>query len=468
MPTHNPITTYLQRTGIEFATLHHEPTDTLQQAALQNGIEPEQVARAVLLGDEQGLVLAVLPLSHVINFAQLFALARRKLEPVDRNAAQYVFTGCEVGTVPPLGTPFNLSTLIDESLFALETIYFEPGSHKALLRVSGEDFQRLHKHSRPGRFSNPAQLLHADSDDFVSRDGYLRHHGVRQLRPVEGMQERIKALKNLPPMSNLSAQLMLLYRDPDATIEQLAKVIENDPSLSAQVLRQARSPYYGYPGEINTVGEAITQVLGFDTVINTALAISALRPFDIPHEGPLGLHCLWRHAIHTATLCQSLCALLPRHMEFNPGLAYLSGLLHNFGFLVLGHLLKPEYFLLNRVVSANPEVPLTLIEKRTLGVSHTQIGAWLMRAWRMPAALEITAREHHNENYQGDHSLYPNLVLLANCLLKPYGFGDAAEETPPAAILNALGISLEKAREAAESQMAGQHELDNLARAMAG
>lgn len=468
MPTHNPVTTYLKRAGIAYDLVPHDTTDSLQQAALQSGIKPEQVARAVLMGDEEGLLLAVLPLSNVINFAQLFALARRRLEPVERAAAQYVFTGCELGTVPPLARPFNLDALLDESLLELEHVYIEPGSHKALLRLDGKDFAKLHQHSRRGRFSTPARVLQADSNDFVTRDGYLLQHGVRQLRPIEGMKERIKALQHLPPMSNLTARLMMLYRNPDTTVEQLAAQIETDPSLSAQLLRQARSPYYGYPGEIETVSDAITRVLGFDMTINTALGLSALRPFTIPQEGQLGLHCLWRHAIHTATLCQSLCSLLPRHMEVNPAVAYLAGLLHNFGFLVLGDLLKPEYFLLNRAVNANPDVPLTLIEKRTLGISHTQIGAWLMRSWRLPPALEITAREHHNEAYQGDHSVYPNLVMLANCLLKPHGIGDAAEETPPATILNALGLSLEGAREVAESQMIGMQELDRIATAMTG
>jgi HD-like signal output (HDOD) protein/prolyl-tRNA editing enzyme YbaK/EbsC (Cys-tRNA(Pro) deacylase) len=468
MPAHNPVTTYLQRAGVEFEILTHDPADSLQQAALQEGIKPEQVARAVLLGDEEGLLLAVLPLSHVINFAQLFALAGRKLEPVERGAAQYVFRDCETGSIPPLATPFGLKALVDESLLGLEFVYLEPGSHQRLLRISGKDFRRLQQDAEFGRFSNPARILQADSDDFVTSDGYARHHGVRQLRPVEGMKERIKTLQQLPPMSNLSARLLALHRDPDSSIEQLAEVVEMDPSLSAQILRHARSPYYGYPGEIDTISQAISQVLGFDTVISTALGISALRPFDIPREGPLGLHCLWRHAVHTATLSQSLCSLLPRHMEVNPGTAYLSGLLHNFGFLVLGHLLKPEYFLLNRVISANPEVPLTLVEKRTLGISHTQIGGWLMRAWRMPQTLEVTLREHHNETYQGEHFIYPNLVLLANCLLKPYGIGDAAEETPPATILNALGISMEQAREVVESQMGDRQELDSIANSLTG
>ncbi len=466
MPLNNPVTSYLRRLELPYESIEHPPTDSLQLAALLCNIAMEKVARAVLLGDEKGVMLAILPLSHVINFAELFTLARRKLEPVERDAARYVFPGCAAGSIPPVAIPFGVPAIIDEALFEQDEIYFEPGSHEVLLQMRGEDFARLHKDSRQGRFSSPAKALNADSNDFVTQSGFAEHHGVRQLRPIEGMEARIKQLTQLPPISNLTAQLLHLKNDPDATLEQLARVVESDPSLSAQLLRQARSPYYGFAGKLETIEQAITQVLGFDTVINTALALSTLRPFEIPREGALGLQPLWRHAVFSAMLAQSLCAQLPRNLDIKPDTAYLAGLLHNFGYLVLGHLLKPEFFLLNRVVSANPEVPITLIEKRTQGISHTQIGAWLMHAWGMPKVLEVTLREHHNETYQGEYASYANLILLVDCLLKPYGLGDANDETPPAVILNQLGLSLDWAREIAASMMLSARELDSMALAL--
>jgi HD-like signal output (HDOD) protein/prolyl-tRNA editing enzyme YbaK/EbsC (Cys-tRNA(Pro) deacylase) len=466
MPHSTSVTSYLQRQDIPVEGIEHPHTDSLQQAALLCNVALEKVARAVLLGDEKGVLLAILPLSHVINFAKLYALAQRKLEPVDRSAAHYVFPGCESGSIPPLASPFGIQAIVDEALFEEDEVYIEPGSHELLLKLSGEDFARLHVKSLRGKFSNPAKELNAESNDFVTQSGYAEHHGVRQLRPIEAMRERIKQLTQLPPLSNMTLKLLELQKDPDATIAELARVVETDPSLTAQLMRHARSPYYGYPGKIETIDQAISQVLGFDTVINTALAISSLRPFEIPKEGALGLQPLWRHAVFSAMLAQLLCSQLPRNLDLKPDVAYLAGLLHNFGYLVLGHLLKPEYFLLNRVVSANPEVPITLIEKRTLGIGHTQIGSWLMHAWHMPKVLEVTLREHHNEFYQGEYAGYANLMLLVDTLLKPYGLGDANDETPPAPILNRLGLSLERAREITETLMQRAEELDNMAIAL--
>ena len=463
MSAQNRMLAYLQQANIEYEMIEYEATDSLQQAALQCQVASAQVARAVLLGDEHGLLLVVLPLDHVINFSRLFALAGRELEPVDRVAARYVFTDCETGSIPSIAAPFQIHALVDNALLAQQSIYLEGGSRSVMLRVSGEDFRHLHRASAQGDFSTPAHQLQVHEHAFVNQGKFDREQGIRQLRPVEGLRYNLEQLQKLPSMHPLSKRLLQLYHDPNAGIAQLVKVIEDDPSVTAQLLRHARSAYYNYPGEIETLSQAINQVLGFDTAINTALGVSALSPFDLPMEGPLGMISLWRHALHCAALSRSMASMLPRHLDYKPDLIYLAGLLHNFGFFAYGHLFKAEYFLLNQVVAANPDVPVTLIEKRTLGLNHTQVGELLMEAWNMPEILRVTLSEHHNETYQGKHSLYPNLILLCNCLLKPYGLGDAADETPPATILNALGLSLEQAREVVEAHMERAGPLDEIA-----
>ena len=464
MTATNRLLTYLQQENIPYQCIEHRATDTLQQTALQCKLPSEQVARAVLLGDEHGSLLAVLPLNHVINFAKLFALAERRLEPIDRQLAQHIFSDCAIGSIPPVPVPYRIPALVDNALLEQDTIYLEPGSHTLLIKISGEDFRHLHRSSAQGYFSTPAQQLQLDGNSFVSHQESNRAQGIRQLRPVEELDQRLRQLNHLPSMHPIAQQLLKLQQDPDAGVDELRRIVETDPSISAQLMHHARSAYYGYPGEIENLHQAITLVLGFDTALNTALGLSALQAFELPKEGPLGGQSLLRHALHCAVLSKRLSERLPRHLDYQPGLVYLSGLLHNFGFFALGHLLKPEYFLLNRVVSANPDVPVTLIEKRTLGISHTQIGEKLMQAWNMPEVLRVTLREHHNETWQGQHFIYPNLVLLSNCLLKPFGIGDAADETPPASILNALGLSLQDAREVLEQHLEHARDIDEMLR----
>ncbi|PWG74670.1 signal transduction protein, partial [Enterococcus hirae] len=89
-----------------------------------------------------------------------------------------------------------------------------------------------------------------------------------------------------------------------------------------------------------------------------AMGLAISKTFNGHTEGPLGIAAFWQHGVHSAALCQALAQRMPKQLKIKPGLAYLGGLLHNFGFLLLGHIARAEFFLLNRVVEANPDVPI--------------------------------------------------------------------------------------------------------------
>lgn len=460
---------HLQREGVTYAAVPHTRTRTLGDAATACGIPLAQIVRAVLLRDDRGMMLAVLPATHILDFDRLNRGLGRELEPADPQRVARVFHDCEAGSVPPLAVPYGLAAVIDESLARLPSgsdLYFEPGDHETLIYMQSEDFLRLHATAFSEAISRPARSLASESDfAFV--------------RPVEGGQagaspaiqtaicERLKAVDTLPTLPGMASRLLRLRNDPATTLGDLVMVVGEDPSLSAQIMRYAHSPFFGYRGEISSLETAIGRVLGFDTVLNMALGLAAGRAFRNPTEGPLGLKAFWRHAVFSAALCQSLCKAMPKSMGLKPGLAYLSGLLHNFGHLLLGHLFRAEFFQLNKMVENNPEVPVNLIEKRTLGVEHTQVGAILMAAWNMPDEIILSMRHHHDEYYRDRHAPYANLVLLADHLLKAHGLGDAPEDTPPAVIYTALGLSPEQVEDVVERLMGARDSLETLAKQFA-
>jgi len=202
--------------------------------------------------------------------------------------------------------------------------------------------------------------------------------------------------------------------------------------LAAQVIRYARSPFFSYQGKIDSIQHAISRVLGFEMVMNLALGIATARPFKMPVIGSLGLNAFWRHAVYSATLVQALSRELPAASRPPAGLAYLAGLLHNFGFLLLGHLFKREYCILSNLVNDNPDVPLLELEHSALGIEHGELGALLLEQWNLPEEIIVAVREHHREDYNGPHAVYPQLVMLADHMLKDLDMGDAStNELPP-------------------------------------
>lgn len=293
---------------------------------------------------------------------------------------------------------------------------------------------------------------------------------------VRAVAQRIERVYALPPMPELGERILALQSDPHASARQLADIVQLDPSLAAQVIRYANSPYYGYNGRITTIQEAIARVLGYDLVMNLALGLAAGRSFHIPDRGPLGLSRFWENAVCSAVLVQKLGAALPESMRPPPpGLCYLGGLLHDFGILLLGHLFPPEFQLLNKFAQTHPGKSVAELEQCLLGMGqardllamgHARIGAWLMEAWRMPEAICVTLLEHHNPGYAGDHDLLVHLVQLSDFLLMHENNLPEPADFPPATRC-ILQLLPEQALEVFGSAMAAREQLRALSRQLA-
>ena len=330
---------YLERMHLPYALVRHDPTQSLEDAAQLTGVPLSRLARAVILADPQGLVMAVLPGDHLLDFGGLESLLGRRLRPATLDQIAPRFSDCAPGSIPPVAAPFGIEAVVDERLARLDTLYLEPGSHDSLICLDGEDFQSLHAASRWGRIARPVAALAGKDLDFVLPEG-VAQAGLAKLRPAQDIEREISLARNRPAMPEAAPHLLRLRNDAHATIAGLGAILARDPGLGAQIVRYAGSAYYGYRGPVESIEQAI-RVLGFETVLNMALGMAAGRGLRIPPDGPIGLHAFWRHAVYSAALCQGLASLAPRQLGLQPGLAWLAGLLHNLGYLLLGQRFKP-------------------------------------------------------------------------------------------------------------------------------
>lgn len=449
---------YLERENIAYNTLLHPRTTTLAQAAQSCNLPVSQLARAVILVDGRGLLMAVLPADHVLDFEALCTLLNRQLELVPGHQLDAIFDDCEPRSCPPVAPAYNLEVIVDAALDNLETIAFEPGVHTTLVQVNRHDFRRLLGDAVSGRFSMPASALRTD-DSHLDRV-------VNQFTPAR-IRHDIDEFHELPALPVTAANILRLAADPRANARQLADIIAQDPALAAQVLRYANSSMYGYAGRIGDLQTAVARVLGFDFVLNLALGLSIGQSLRIPQEGPFGLDAFWRHSVCAARLVEQLSLLLPHKQRPPRGTAYLAGLLQNLGRLVLGHAFQPEFYILNRFAQANPDMPTTELEHHVLGVTHNQIGAWLMEAWGLPQALVVAVRHHHDEGYWEKHYACAQLVLIANRALALHGLGESDTLGLPAFSLEMLTLTESQVIETTEKLMNSREELEDLAKRLA-
>ncbi|MET0081738.1 MAG: HDOD domain-containing protein [Sedimenticola sp.] len=265
-----------------------------------------------------------------------------------------------------------------------------------------------------------------------------------QFQPVHDIREQVKAIDSLPPLPEITREILELYHNPLANAADLAKVVEMDPSLSAQVLKWANSAMYGFRGEITTIQAAIARVLGYDVVMNLAMALTTIKPLNIPREGPIGQQAFWSDALFSSMICQRLALRVQRDDKPNPGTAYLSGLLHNIWMLLLGHLFPTQHKEISELLIANPELSAIRAGEYILGINPIMMGRWLLESWELPDEL-LTAITYQNDpDYLGTHSVYANLVLISEQLLNCENLDDHSGIEIPGNLMSHLGLDIEQ------------------------
>lgn len=145
---------FLENHDIDYDLIGHPPGRDSMHIAQASHIPGNQLAKSVVLGDELGYVVAVMPATHRLDLGWLHRCLNRNLGLVDAGDLTALFGDCEPGVVPPLGEAYGLDMLLDDSLAEQSDVYFESGDDCGLVHVSGEAFDELMGHALHGRFSH--------------------------------------------------------------------------------------------------------------------------------------------------------------------------------------------------------------------------------------------------------------------------------------------------------------------------
>lgn len=445
---------FFNHKGIAYTELPLEPVSSFDAAVTGCGEPQEQVLQATLLIDVQGALMAVHAYNTTLDLDAVNQLLGRRLQPLTARQADRLFGDCDPGFHPAIGGAYDVSVLADSAVDSMERAVIAGGSNNSLVVLDGRSLRLALAGSRKGY--------------IVIRGPAV---GDRSALTLEHVAEQLQKLYRLPPMPALALRILRLTANPDATARELAELIEFDPSLTAQIMRYARSALFNYQGQIQSVQEAVTRVLGFDRVAHVALGIASVRAFEVPRKGPLGMDEFWRHSLYTAFLCQNLAAMTGG----DKGLAYLCGLLHNFGLLLIGHLFPEEFEELNNLRDANPEVSMRSLEQQVFGgdqghevlaVGHGAIGGILHRLWQLPDAVVKAAGVHQQLDYRGEHENYVLMVQLANALLKEKGVGDEFNPDDIDTLAQRLGLTADKVEQLKEQMTRVANDIDDLAHSL--
>jgi putative nucleotidyltransferase with HDIG domain len=236
------------------------------------------------------------------------------------------------------------------------------------------------------------------------------------MKPITAA-EVLKNIRDLPALPAIVIELMGALDQDDAGANLLAVKLSRDQALSAKVLRLANSSFYGLPSKVTTIQQAIA-ILGFNSVRTLVTTAAVIDGFSSGEHTTFDFRSFWRHSIATA-----LCAkILAKQLNLNQDYAFIIGLLHDIGRLVLvtG---SPEHYAAVLAYRAEKDSYVIEAESATLGLDHTMVGSALAAHWKFPTLMQKAIANHHAPNAEDPASLTP-LIHTADCVAHALGLSD--------------------------------------------
>ncbi len=224
------------------------------------------------------------------------------------------------------------------------------------------------------------------------------------------------AFRQLPSPPAIYQELSRALSSDRTSTRDIALIVERDPALAVRILRLVNSSYFGLNRHISNLNEALT-LLGLRTVRGLALAghLSAHYP-DSGNWKLFSFERMNQRALSVARLAQEICSPYAQGSVLKDQ-AFLAGLLLDIGMLMLAAEQGAGYLKVMRF-AAKKQQPLHVVEQMAYGVTHAELGAYLLDMWNIsPQVVEAVLMHHTPEESVHDSFSPLSAVHIADALL---------------------------------------------------
>ncbi|MGB9730800.1 MULTISPECIES: HDOD domain-containing protein [Calditerrivibrio] len=272
----------------------------------------------------------------------------------------------------------------------------------------------------PKNFEKPALLCLNSNDQRIVQ--YIKNYNFSGIIPFSATKERIlnkistllsvqqtktvneneliktkvlAKIDNIPPLPVIAQELLKLTRNDETSMKKIIDKIKTDQGISSKVLKLVNSPFYALKKEITSIDQAAI-LIGTSTIKNIVLSISIEEFYkkNFSLYGTTGGK-LWEHSHHTATISE----LIARKLKMDTDSAYLAGLMHDIGKVVLVD------FLVKEVKKPDDE-------KQQTGLTHSEVAAFVLEKWNIAKQIINSVLNHHTmtDNNFNIILYYANLI----------------------------------------------------------
>lgn len=227
--------------------------------------------------------------------------------------------------------------------------------------------------------------------------------------------DNLDKINDLPVLPSVVFDVETALEDDSTSAEEVAEIIEEDPSITANILRTVNSVYYsGAAGKISRVKDAVAR-LGFGETSRLLMTFGILQTFS-----DFGKHLdpsrFWKHSLTTGYATRRILRYSDQSRRFADTEANIAGLLHDIGMLVMDQHF-PSVFTSIQDAVGETDIPYDQIERRLIGIDHGEIGGHLLESWNLPKAVVEAIKWHHQpEKCEAEYLPLAEMVYLANII----------------------------------------------------
>lgn len=236
------------------------------------------------------------------------------------------------------------------------------------------------------------QYLAKPCEDTELKNTIKRAYMMRAFLPDKDLKSLVSRIDALPSLPRLYVEINNELNSEDPSITKVAKMVSQDPSVTAKLLQLVNSSFFGIPNTITQPLKAVT-LLGLDLVQAVVLASGVFAAFKEVVNAGFSMDDLWNHAYRTGAMAKAI-AIMENAAAPIPDDAYIAGLLHDIGSVLLAaHL--PDTYAIAMKTAATRKISMYSSEKEILDVSHAEIGAYLLGLWGLSDAIIVATAYHH-------------------------------------------------------------------------
>jgi HD-like signal output (HDOD) protein len=298
------------------------------------------------------------------------------------------------------------------------------------------------------------QYLSKPCDPDALKATVLRASSLDGTLQSESLKKLVGQMTRLPSIPTLYMEIVDKANQPDAPLEDVARIIARDPGMTAKILKLVNSAFFGLRRELSSTEEAVAYI-GLDTIKSLVLSLHAFSQFAHADAGGLTMESLWAHSLNVAARAKQIAQLEQADRKAVDE-AFAAGMLHDIGKLVLAANM-PELFAQSvRLAKANG-LEFYQAEIQVLGASHADIGGYLLGLWGLPVPVVEAIALHHQPGLMPQPSFGPlTIVHAADALVweGPAAASAMGRQQLDAAYLAAVGMTERVAvwRESQEAQ----------------